>query len=124
MRAWLGLALGSLAGGFARYGLAGAIQARLGPAFPYGTLVVNLSGCLLIGFLDSLAVRRLALGPEARLLLMGGFCGAFTTFSGLVLDTANMLRAGEAGRALLNVAASLLAGFLLFLVGLRLGERL
>lgn len=124
MGKWLGLAAGSLAGGFSRYWLAGAVYGRLGAGFPYGTLAVNLTGCLLIGFFDSLAVKKFVLGPEARTLLMIGFCGAFTTFSTLMLETDNLVRSGETGRAFLNVGVSVVAGFLLFRLGALAGELL
>lgn len=117
MTKWLNLAAGSLAGGFARYALAGLAFRALGTGFPYGTLAVNLAGCFLIGLLDALADERFLLGPEARMLLMIGFCGAFTTFSTLILETNNLLKDGQAGAALLNLGASLLLGLALFRAG-------
>ncbi len=116
------LALGSLAGGFARYYLAGFVYQILGAAFPYGTLVVNLVGCFLIGFLSVLAEEKFLIGPTARTLLMVGFCGAFTTFSTFMLETGNLVKAGETLRALLNVVASVAAGFLVFRLGVFVGE--
>jgi len=112
------LAIGTLAGGFCRYWLAGAVYSVLGVQFPHGTMVVNLSGCFAIGLLNALAEVKLFLGPEARLLLMTGFCGTFTTFSTFMLETSNLLKDGEALRALCNIAGSLIGGFILF----RLGE--
>lgn len=111
------LALGSLAGGYARYGLAGMVHGRMGTGFPHGTLAVNLSGCFVIGILNGLAGERFLLGPNARILLMTGFCGAFTTFSTLILETSNLTGDGETLLALLNIAASLIFGFLLFKAG-------
>ena len=117
----MALIVGSIAGGFARYLAAGAVYDRFGSEFPHGTLVVNLSACLLIGFLDSLAERFL-LGPETRILLMTGFCGAYSTFSTFILETSHLVRDGELGRALTNVFVSVVAGFFLFRLGLVLGE--
>jgi len=118
----IALALGSLAGGFARYYLAGFVYQILGAAFPYGTLVVNLVGCFLIGFLSVLAEEKFLIGPTARILLMVGFCGAFTTFSTFMLETGNLVKVGETLRALLNVVASVAAGFLVFRLGVFIGE--
>ncbi len=122
MNKWLALAAGSLAGGFARYWLAGAVHGRAGAEFPYGTMAVNLSGCFLIGLFDALTQKRFLLGPETRVLLMTGFCGAYTTFSTLILETANLMKDGEMGRGLANAGVSLLAGYVLFRCGAVAGE--
>lgn len=119
---WANLVVGTLAGGVARYVLAGAIYQVLGTRFPYGTLVVNLSGCFLIGTLNSLAEIKFLLGPNARVMLMIGFCGAFTTLSTLMLETSNLMKDGETLRACANVAATIVLGFLLFRLGEVLGE--
>lgn len=122
MMKWIQLAAGGVAGTFARYLLAGAVYSVLGTGFPYGTLVVNLTGCFLVGFLAALAEEKFLLGPSARLLLMVGFCGAFTTFSTFMLETANLMKDGETGRAFLNVLASVVAGFFVFRLGVFLAE--
>lgn len=119
---WFQLALGGVAGTFARYLLAGFVYTLFGTGFPYGTLAVNLIGCFLIGFLASLAEEKFLLGPTARLLLMAGFCGAFTTFSTFMLETANLMKDGETARAFLNVLASVVAGFFIFRLGVFLAE--
>lgn len=122
MGKWIGLLGGTLAGGVARYVLAGAAYQVFGTRFPYGTLAVNLSGCFLIGFLDSLAEVKFLLGPNARVMLMIGFCGAFTTLSTVMLETSNLLKDGQTLRALTNVTATILLGFLLFHLGEVIGE--
>ncbi len=122
MGKWIGLVAGSMAGGVARYVLAGAIYQTFGTRFPYGTLIVNLSGCLLMGVLNSLAEAKFLLGPNTRVLLMVGFCGAFTTLSTLMLETSNLMKDGETARAFANVAATIIFGFLLFRLGEVLGE--
>jgi CrcB protein len=71
----------------------------------------------LIGLFDGLAEEKFLLGPNARILLMTGFCGAFTTFSTLILETANLFKDGELSRAFFNVATSLILGFLAFYLG-------
>ncbi|PIR18951.1 MAG: fluoride efflux transporter CrcB [Elusimicrobia bacterium CG11_big_fil_rev_8_21_14_0_20_64_6] len=113
----MSLAAGSLAGGFARYWLSGAVYRGLGTGFPYGTLAVNMLGCFLIGLFDALALERFILSPSTRLLLMTGFCGAFTTLSTLALETSNLMKGGEFGRALLNAAGSVLLGLILLRLG-------
>jgi len=122
MDKWMSLMAGTLAGGVARYVLAGAIYQAVGTRFPHGTLAVNLSGCFLIGLLNSLAESKFLLGPNARVLLMIGFCGAFTTLSTLMLETSNLMKDGETLRALTNVAATIILVFVLFRLGEILGE--
>lgn len=118
----IALTVGSLAGGFARYYLAGFMYRVFGTNFPHGTLAVNLIGCFLIGFFASLSEEKFLMGPEVRLLLMVGFCGAFTTFSTFMLETANLLKDGENVHALLNIFLSLIFGFLVFKIGVFLAE--
>lgn len=119
---WSSLAAGSLAGGFARYFMAGAVYRALGTAFPHGTFLVNVLGCFLIGLFDCLAAERFALPPAARVLLMTGFCGAFTTFSTLILETSNLMKDGDFVRALLNAVGSLVAGMIVFRLGTSVGR--
>lgn len=86
---WLCLAAGFLAGGAARYAVTTSLFARFGAPW-YGTLAVNLSGCLLVGVFAGLAQTRAFMTPEARLMLMTGFCGAYTTFSALMLEASQL----------------------------------
>jgi len=95
--------IGSALGGMARYGLSGAVARRIGETFPWGTLVVNVSGCFLIGvFAATVAATDHAL----RSLLMTGICGGYTTFSSFSLQTLNLVRDGDMVRAGANVVAS------------------
>lgn len=119
---WVHLVAGGVLGTIARYVLSGAVYQTLGTGFPYGTLIVNLTGCFLIGFLAALAEEKFLLGPNARLFLMAGFCGAFTTFSTFMLETNNLIKDGEMFRAFLNIGVSVVIGFLLFRLGVLLGE--
>lgn len=119
---WIYFALASIGGGFARYFLAGFVYQVFGTDFPYGTLIVNLVGCFLIGILAALADERFLLSPEMRLALMVGFCGAFTTFSTFIFETSNLIRDGETIRALLNVLISVLIGFFVFRFGVLIGK--
>jgi len=104
----LWVALGSALGGVARFLASVLVAERLGDSFPWGTLLVNLTGSFLIGLLASLALPdgRPLLGPSARLLLMTGVLGGYTTFSALSLQTLQLLQAGQPARAGLYVAAS------------------
>ena len=122
MNKWLYLVLGGSAGTLSRYALAGFVQQVAGPRFPLGTLVVNLTGCFLIGFFDALSESKYALSREARLLLMAGFCGAFTTFSTWMFETGQLLKTGENTMAFLNIAGSVALGFLIFKFGMVLGK--
>ena len=119
---FINLVIGGAAGTIARYLLAGVVYRFTGTGFPYGTLVVNISGCFILGFLASLSDKKFMLGPDARLLLMIGFCGAFTTFSSLIFETDNLVRDGQAIRAFTNIFASVILGFILFRVGSFIGE--
>lgn len=118
----LSLAAGGVAGTFARYFLGGFLQKTFGAAFPYGTLVVNLFGCFLIGFLAALAEEKLLLDENTKALLMTGFCGAFTTFSAFMLETGNMVQGGEMLKAWGYILISMIAGFFLFQSGVLLGR--
>lgn len=105
---WLGVAVGSAFGGVVRYAVIDLVTAMADPRFPWGTLVVNISGSLLIGMLGAVASpeSRVALSPALRHTLMGGVLGGFTTFSSFSLQTLALVQTGELGAALLNVLLS------------------
>jgi CrcB protein len=119
---WAALVAGGAAGTLARFLISGSVQRVTGWRFPFGTLVVNATGCFLVGLFDALAEHRFAMAPAQRLLLVTGFCGAYTTFSSFLLETANLLKAGEPGRAAVNVIASLAVGFLCLYAGMAAGR--
>jgi CrcB protein len=118
----LSLIIGGAAGTACRYFLSGVSYRFLGSDFPYGTLVVNLAGCFIIGFLASISEEKFLLSPNARILLMVGFCGAFTTFSTFMMESANLIKYGETFRAFINVLVSVTIGFIVFRIGVLLGE--
>ncbi len=115
MNQWICLGVGSMLGGFGRWALTEAMQRGVPPRFPVGTLAVNLSGCLLIGVLYGLGETRLS--PQARIFLMTGFCGAYTTFSTWMLECSTMMDGGNWRGALAYASASVLVGFFLFRAG-------
>ena len=119
---WMFLIIGGIAGTVCRYVLSAIVYETVGTNFPYGTLAVNLLGCLVIGFLSALSDDKLILGPEMKVLWMAGFCGAFTTFSTLMLESANLLKDGEAAKAFWNMALSVVIGFFVFRLGVVLGK--
>lgn len=110
MGIYLAIALGSALGGVGRYWLSGVIDHRIGETYPYGTLVVNITGCLAIGLFASLTGPdgRLLVGPGARQFFMIGVCGGYTTFSSFGLQTLNLARDGQLPQAASYIASSVL----------------
>ncbi len=102
------ITLGSAVGGLARYWASNLVTAWLGVGFPWGTLVVNVSGSFVIGLFAALSgpEGRLITTPDARQFVMVGLCGGYTTFSSFSLQTLTLMQAGDSGRAALNVAGS------------------
>lgn len=102
---------GGFIGSILRYVLSGYVQHWSRSAeFPFGTMTVNLIGCLIIGFGSQLADMRGAFGPEVRVFIFIGLLGGFTTFSSFGNETMNLVRAGENLAAFLNVAVHLVLG--------------
>jgi fluoride exporter len=118
--AWLAVA--GAVGTLARYGLQGFVQRLLPTAFPWGTLAVNASGCLLFGIAWSLAEERLVISGQTRLILLVGFMGAFTTFSTYAFETSQLLDDSEWLLAAGNLLLQNVLGIFLVLVGIALGR--
>jgi CrcB protein len=122
-KTYLLVALGSAFGGVGRFWVSAWVAQRWGAAFPWGTLVVNVSGSLLIGFLAALMLPegRLFTQPSARVFLMVGICGGYTTFSSFSLQTFDLIRDGQwfpaAANAVLSVVLCLVAVWLGHFVG-------
>lgn len=110
MRNILVIAIGAALGANLRYAMTLWAARQFGTTFPYGTLLVNLLGCLLIGALLQLAATRLPLSEQARLLLVTGLLGGFTTFSSFGHEAYGLIVAGSWGAAALYVAASVILG--------------
>ena len=103
--------LGGAGGSILRYLASGYVQQLLNSAtFPYGTLAVNVLGCLVIGFLSELAEAHGMFTAETRALILIGMLGGFTTFSTFGNESMNLLRDGESTLALINIGASILLG--------------
>jgi CrcB protein len=100
--------VGSALGGMARHFLSNAVARRIGETFPCGTLLVNVSGCLVIGALAAFTAADGGIAGQlgAREFLAVGFCGGYTTFSSFSLQTLNLVRDGEWRRAGLNIVGS------------------
>ncbi len=107
---YLMVAVGGAIGSLARYWLGGLVAARLGVRFPYGTLLINVTGSFLIGYFLTVATERLSLHPAYRLLIAVGFLGGYTTFSAFEYETLRLLEAGGLARALANVVLSVTVG--------------
>lgn len=99
------IGIGGFFGSIARHLLSGIVQSATAGTFPYGTLSVNVVGCLVIGAMSELAEARAFLSGEARALLIIGGLGGFTTFSAFGNETMNLVRDSDWIRATVNVAA-------------------
>lgn len=100
------VAVGAAIGGVVRYLATVFVQQRAGPGFPVATLLINITGSLLLGFLVAYLAGTAAVRPELGLLLTSGFCGGYTTFSTFSYETFALLRDGEYNRAGLYVVLS------------------
>jgi fluoride exporter len=109
------VALGSAVGGASRFALSTFIQQRASSAFPVGTLIVNITGSLILGFVLRYALGSPSVSAEVRALLTTGFCGGYTTFSAFTYETIKLIEDGDYGQAggyvLASVALSLIATF-------------
>ncbi|MFA4974087.1 MAG: fluoride efflux transporter CrcB [bacterium] len=115
---WLAMAGG--AGTLCRYGLSGAVHRFSDGVFPWGTLVVNVVGCFVVGILWALSEGSLALSSQVRAVIFVGFFGAFTTFSSFMLESAELVRAAEFAAALKNVALQNVVGIVCVAAGMML----
>ena len=119
---FLAVIIGSAVGGLSRYGVGLVTHHFLGDELPFGTLAVNTLGCAIVGFLSAAGGVKFNLSHEARLLLVTGFCGGFTTFSAFILESESMFRNGVTVVAAVYVAGTLFLGFAGFLLGAMLGR--
>jgi len=113
----LAVALGAAVGANLRYGLSTWAAQRLGTGWPYGTFIINVLGCLVIGALLTLAATRLPLSEPVRLLLVTGLLGGFTTFSSFGYESYTLITTGNWLGAGLYVGASVVVGLLAVFLG-------
>jgi CrcB protein len=104
------IGLGGFAGAITRYVIDGAVSERTAGAFPFGTLLINVSGSFILGLLFALTTDRAILPAEIRGPVLIGFIGAYTTFSTWMLESHRLAEAGEGSGALVNLAGSLVLG--------------
>ncbi len=118
------VAAGGAAGAVSRYGVSVILLRLLGSGFPWGTLAVNVLGCLALGGLLELAAVSDELTRGARLALGTGFLGAFTTFSTFGVETLRLAEADGAGWAAANIAANVVIGLVAAWAGVLLARHL
>jgi fluoride exporter len=114
---YLMVMVGGATGSLMRYVLGTAIMSRTGGRFPFGTVVINITGSFLIGLLMTLLTERLSPNPNWRLLLVVGFLGGYTTFSSFEWETFGLMRDGARWLGLLNVIGSVVIGYLAVWLG-------
>lgn len=117
---WIGAA--GFLGAVARYQLDGFVERQHGGPFPWGTLVVNLTGCFLLGLVAGALGGRAGVDPALRLALTVGFLGAYTTFSTFSLQAVRLAEGGAVGSAAAYVTASVVVGLGAAWAGLALGR--
>lgn len=106
MQEVLWISMGAVAGANLRYAVNRAALKYISASVPYGTLIVNLTGSLLLGFFLAWTSERVLADPLWRALIAVGFCGAYTTFSSYSYETVSMVEQGHNGMALANFAAN------------------
>ena len=115
---------GGFIGAIARYGISGLVQRSAAlSSFPYGTLAVNMLGCLLIGIAVGLVDSRQVFGPDFKLFAVVGLLGGFTTWSTFGYETLTLLRDAEYLRATANVTIHIMLGLVLVWAGYALASR-
>ena len=114
--------VGGFAGAVARYVVDRRVANAFGASFPWGTLLVNISGSLLLGIMFAILVERAALPASTRAPLMIGFLGAYTTFSTLMLESWRLIEEGAWLYALLNIGGSVLLGMIALVAGIAIGK--
>ncbi|MBF6567809.1 MAG: fluoride efflux transporter CrcB [Candidatus Binataceae bacterium] len=116
------VALGGAIGSAARYLVGGWFASRFGPAFPYGTFVINISGSFIIGLFLAFAQDRAWLSPYWRLFFAVGFVGGYTTFSTYEYEAVRLLQNGETALGAIYMVGSMVTGAIAAIAGIVLGS--
>ncbi len=124
MQQLLAIAGGGALGAIFRFGMSNGVYRLLGRDFPYGTIVVNLLGSLLMGFFFVVLVERMAVSAEWRAGILVGLLGAFTTFSTFSFETLALFDAGAPVKALINILASVVLCIAATWLGVSLGRQI
>ena len=122
MQKYLLIAVGGAFGSVARYWVGSTIAGRMGTRFPYGTFVINLTACLIIGFSITWLGKRAGINPAWRYLIPVGFIGAYSTFSTYEWETLSTMRSGAFLLAALYALGSLILGLAAVWLGAALAE--
>jgi len=122
LQKYIYIALGGSLGSIARYWVGSTIASRLGTKFPYGTFVINITACVIIGFSLAYLNKRVGLNPAWRFLVPVGFVGAYSTFSTYEWETLSTIRSGAFLEASLYAFGSLLLGLLAVWAGMLIAE--
>jgi CrcB protein len=117
------IALGGSLGSIARYWVGSTIASRLGTKFPYGTFVINITACVIIGFSLTYLNSRIGLNPAWRFLVPIGFVGAYSTFSTYEWETLSTIRSGAFLEASLYAFSSLFLGLIAVWAGILIAEK-
>jgi CrcB protein len=118
------IAIGGATGALLRFWMSSGIHSFLGRGFPYGTLVVNVSGSFVMGFLYVFILEKMEINTEWQAALMIGLLGAFTTFSTFSIETMNLIEAGDISKAGLNIILSVSLCLLGCWMGMILGRQI
>lgn len=122
MDRFLLISLGAIVGANLRYWVGDWVAQRVGGSFPFGTLIVNLTGTLILGIFLTLATERFLIDPRWRILVAIGFCGSYTTFSSYSYESVNLILTGQPTLGLLNLFGSALLGGIVMLAGIYIGR--
>ena len=118
----LGVTVGGALGALSRYGIDTFVERRTDAVFPWATFLINVSGCLAVGFLIAAIVDRHRAPEWLRVGLVLGFCGGYTTFSTFAQEALDLLETGKGAVAFAAIAANVLLGLAAVFVGLRIGR--
>ena len=122
MQKYVFIAVGGSLGAIARFWVGSVIASRLGTKFPYGTFVINMTACIIIGFSLTFLSRRAELNPAWRYLIPVGFVGAYSTFSTYEWETLSSIRTGAFLIAIVYAFVSLILGLLSVWAGIVIAE--